>query len=236
MRSYTSLTDAAMRARSRPPNTVALILGLEGHRYYVFFSQPNLGQLMNRVATRMVSVGMEIEHHRTLQNLGDNELLRPSQILMAQNQQLQPDHNIRRQRTEKLTPHLLKAAGDRNVTQIPGHAEMFMILEWRQCVQDFLRERGRSPRNAEIFLTQSPCRINDENPSPELIIDGFLYPPSCRAKLYTFFKKNPLDKGWKVWYALRFGSAEGVSDHQLAQDFPGIQIGRMEPTVLHLFT
>lgn len=71
--SFDTLTAATQIARNRPPNTNALILGLEGVRYYLFFSQPSLSQLMNRVAAHKVSVAMEIEHHA--QNLPDNEHL-----------------------------------------------------------------------------------------------------------------------------------------------------------------
>jgi hypothetical protein len=230
---FETLTAATQRARNRPANTIALILGLEGARYYVFFSQPDLGQLMNRVATQKVSVALEIEHHA--RNLAVDQLLRPSVIRSAQHQAIPQVHNDRRERATRLTPYLVNESQGRGIVQIAGHAEMFLIASWRECVQDFIFHRRHRPRQGEIFLTHSPCRDCDTNPSPEMLFDGIRYPESCRAKLYTFFKRNKSLR-WKIWYALRFGSAEALDDAQLSQDFPGITIGRMPPHMLPMFT
>lgn len=230
---YDTLTRACQRAKNRPPNTIALILGLEGARYYVFFSQPDLGQLMNRVATQKVSLNMEIEHLG--RNLGNNQVLLPSAVRAARGQAIPQDHDQRRIRAAQLgNNHLLPEAQARGVEQMPGHAEMFLIDGWQNCVQDFMAHRRHAPRHAEIFLTHSPCRNSDRNPSPEMFVGATKYPTSCRAKLYAFFRINGSVR-WKIWYALRFGTAEALTDAELREDFPGIAIERMPPHLLAMF-
>ncbi|TXL79521.1 hypothetical protein FHP25_06140 [Vineibacter terrae] len=230
-RPFDTLSEAFVRVRSRPPRTIYLILGLEGARYYVFFSQPDLGQLMNRLATQKVGINMEIEELKRLQPDDDHVLL-PSQVAQRL-AGFNANHNARRARTEGLTPHLLEQAQALGVQQDAGHAEMFMIESWRRCVDDFMMHRHRYPKRGEIFLSHTPCRTSDDQPSPAMLVDGRNYPTSCRAKLYTFFKANPGIR-WKIWYELRFGSAEQLNDTELASDFPGIEIARMTPDVLHL--
>ncbi|WP_263382245.1 hypothetical protein [Granulicella arctica] len=105
-----------------------------------------------------------------------------------------------------------------------------MIEAWTACVTHFRTKRGREPKSAEIFLSHSPCTTNDLSPSVAETINGVLYPASCRGKLTKFFQVNSTMK-WKIWYALRFGHAEGLTDEQLKASFPNIAIQSMQREV-----
>jgi hypothetical protein len=227
---YDKLPAAIARYKVRPPRTVALILGLDRSRYYVFFSQPNLGQLMNKMAVEKVNIGMELQHHASQVKFRQNLLPSDVKATVQAGNLPQGAHNDRRDRAAKLNPYLNDEAKAREIVQEAGHAEMFMIAGWKQCVNDYKTSKSKFPRDVEIYLTHSPCRTNDANPSPEMIVDGVTYPVSCRGKLYTFFKSHRAIN-WKIYYSARFGTAEGLTETQLQQDFPGIAI---EPFPTHL--
>lgn len=302
---YGTLSKACERARRRPGKTIAAILSLDGWRYYVFFSQPNLGQLMNLMAVQKVNVAMDIEHFQmNIESIWRDDSLslefkirsraNPNTVITGRAEQsgrtffrgraedmqisftshypqwsnielnrnemlpsgrytvsfskvtrllpsivraahgFPPTHDVRRHRAAQLTPYLTREAKNRGIIQQEGHAEMFMIASWRECVLDFRRKTGKAPRKCTVFLTHSPCRPNDQNPSPEFWVDGHQYPVSCRAKLYTFFKKNKSVQ-WKILYGLRFGTGEALTDEALARDFPGISIARMPNDISKIF-
>ena len=221
-RPFDTLSAALNRAGRRPPNTIFAVLALEGARYYVFFSQPDLGQFMYRHATHMVNVAMQLQALPQFNPGGPV----PGAGAVA--------HNERRARAAGLNPYLVTEARARGIEQAQGHAEMFLIEAWPRCVADFLAHRRHAPRRAEIFLSHSPCRPDDAAPSPPMVIDGVQYPESCRDKLYTFFKSKGASTRFAIRYAQRFGSAEALTDNQLVQDFPGIDIARVPPEMLHL--
>ena len=133
-RPFDTLSAALNRAGfGRPPNTIFAVLALEGARYYVFFSQPDLGQFMYRHATHMVNVAMQLQALPQFNPGGPV----PGAGAVA--------HNERRARAAGLNPHLVTEARARGIEQAQGHAEMFLIEAWPRCVADFLAHRRHAP-------------------------------------------------------------------------------------------
>ncbi|WP_263382246.1 hypothetical protein [Granulicella arctica] len=75
-RTYDTLTAAMQRAAVRPPNTIWLVLSIEGAAYYVFFSEPSLQQALKRTGFNLAGVTMQVNHL----GLGANDNLLPSQV------------------------------------------------------------------------------------------------------------------------------------------------------------
>lgn len=228
---FPTLSAAGEIAKQRPRRTVALILGLEGARYYLFFSKPDI---MQHMAINMINTAMDIEFYA--KDLRDNQLLSPRYVKSCEainktgngiNRAI--DYAIRNTRADMLKTKLRNEAKRREIEDLGGHAEMYLISSWKECLMDFLSYRKRNPRHAEIFLSNSPCQHGDERPSPEMIVDGVLYPESCRSKLYTFFLRYH-SIHWRICYLKLFGKAEKYKKeyYKLKEDFPGILIDHME--------
>src|SRR5579863_1541401 len=221
-----TLTEAVeITLRAREGNQIWLILALDGNRYYRFHSQVNLGQNMFRQASNMVDVNAQIRAaFATAQQVGN---LTPSVV-----KAMQAPGNLtpleRNQRGHALGDnHLLPDARElRAFVDEDGHAEEFLIANWRQVHADYISATGKSLKKAEIILSHTPCQAGDRTPSRARMFDEASYGASCRSKLYQFFKTNSSVK-WKVYWVDKFGVAESLDEVGVAENFQGMDIERL---------
>jgi hypothetical protein len=185
-----TLTEAIeITLRAREGNQIWLILSLDGNRYYRFHSQANLGQMMFRQASNMVAVNAQIRAmFDSTQPVGN---LTPS-VVKATETAGNLTALERNQRAHSLGDTYLQpdARNQRGLVDEDGHAEEFLIANWKQVHADYISATGKSPKKAEIILSHTPCQAGDRSPSKARIFDEASYSSSCRSKLYQFFKAN----------------------------------------------
>lgn len=223
MTAYRTLSEAGAFVQQLPQRTIWAVLGLDGGSYYVFFSRANAAVTPDSIATVKLTVADQI---RALAARSSGGSLRPSQVAqLQQSGALAPSGPANPAAQQRLAGLVQDGMFNRGVT--PGaHAEEFVIAGWNECVADYKRRRGKAPVRVEIFLSFSPCREGDPQPSPSRTIGGVDYPCSCRNKLYKFFEKNRSIR-WSVNYNLRFRSAEAYTDDAMPGLFAGWTIRRM---------
>ena len=224
--SHSSLTNAGKEVKGFGARAVWLVLGLDGNRYYVFRSQGNSPLTPKFHADAKLSIGDQIKAHAALQS--PNHALRPSKV--ARLEQNAARHTGQTIGGNSSLEGEIQAEMYRRGVRPAAHAEEFLISGYRKCVADYKALRSKSPVKAEIFLSQSPCRVGDPRPSEERVIGGITYPQSCRNKLYSFFAKNK-STSWSVLYDQRFRTAARHRDDEMPGLFPGWTIGRMSKGV-----
>lgn len=160
----------------RRSGAVGLIANLDGARYYVFHSRQSPEQVANTMTSQKVALHLE--------------LLRAPQ---PSNQWLQAEWR-------RIVPTARQVAAQCGMDD-GRHAEEVMIETWSECLADFQRLRGRPPSVAEVYLTHCPCQESNEAPSPARVLDGTLYPASCRLKLRSFcLTGTRASVRWRVYY------------------------------------
>lgn len=169
-----TLTEAvALRKR---PGAISLIVSLDGARYYVFHSRQSPEQVANTLVSRKVAMHLQLVRTPLAPKQWQND------------------------EWKRIAPTARKVAAQRGMDD-GRHAEEAMIEKWSECLADYRRLRGRSPSMAEVYLTHCPCQESDAAPSPARVLDGTLYPKSCRLKLRAFcLTGTRASVRWRVYY------------------------------------
>lgn len=185
-----TLTEAvALRKR---PGAISLIVSLDGARYYVFHSRQSPEQVANTLVTRKIAMHLQLVRERLAQNQDLDEL--------AVAHSACDDSAWQDDEWNRIVPTARKIAAQRGMDD-GRHAEEAMIEKWSECLADYRRLRGRSPSVAEVYLTHCPCQESDAAPSPARVLDGTLYPKSCRLELRAFcLTGTRASVRWRVYY------------------------------------
>lgn len=230
-----TLTEAIeITLRMREGNQIWLILSLDGNRYYRFHSQANLGQTMFRQASNMVEVNAQIRAaFNSTQPAGN---LTPS-VVKATQAAGNLTAGERNQRAHSLgDTHLQPDARNlRDLVDEDGHAEEFLIANWKPVHADYMSATGKSPKKAEVVVSHTPCQAGDRNPSKPRMFDGVTYSASCSSKLYQFFKANSSVK-WKLYWVEKFGVAENLDEGEITENFKGLDIERLPKQIRDLIS
>jgi len=226
------LSGAGAAVQDFENRTVWLVLGLDGHRYYVFASQGNSPLTPDWHARQRLAINDQIRSYAALTGAGHT--ISPSKVRRLEAQgplsfgtAPQPGAF---DRLEGIIQDEMYGRGIRP----SAHAGEFLIHGWKTCVGDYMSVRHKAPSKAEIFLSQSPCRTGDPAPSQARTIDSTPYPESCRNKLYVFFAKNKTVT-WTVLYDQRFRTAGPVGDDGMPGLFAGWSIRRMHKQERQVF-
>ena len=202
---FNTMREAAQYvSRRRDRRQIWCIASLEGAQYYGLLSQPNLGGYTYNQATKMLAVNDQILNRNSL-------------------------HNEARTRATRLGKLLHNEAQNRNVVQHDRHAEEIFLEQWDDCVNGFRQLRGRAPKKVDLFLSHTPCTLEDDSPSPERLIGNRMYPESCTNKLQSFVVQNPAIK-LKIYYFNKFGKNEGLDENGIKQFYRGksLVVARMD--------
>ena len=208
MQVFKTMTEAAQYvSKRRDRRQIWCIASLEGAQYYGLVSQPNLGGYTYNHATKMLAVNDQILNRHS-------------------------PHNEVRQRANRLAGLLNDEAQRRNVIQRDRHAEEVFLEHWAECMSNFIKLRKRKPTSVDLFLSHTPCTLNDNSPSPGRALGSQFYPASCTNKLRQFASKNPTIK-LRVYYLNKFGSNQGLDEDALSQFYKvsGLVVSKMDPGV-----
>jgi hypothetical protein len=106
---------------------------------------------------------------------------------------------------ERIVPTAREVAAQRGMDG--RHADEVMIEKWSECLADYRRLRGRPPSVAEAYVTHCPCQESSDAPSSARLLDGTMYPESCRLEPRAFcLTGTRASMRWRVYHEQPFQS------------------------------
>lgn len=209
---FKTMTEAVQYvSRRRDRRQIWCIVSLEGAQYYGLFSQPNLGGYAYNQATKMFAVNGKALTSHLLHNQGTKILAVNDKTLTSHSPHVQVRGSVAR-----LKDFLYSEAQSRGVVQHDRHAEEIFLEQWGDCLTNYRILRGRDPKKVDIFLSHTPCTLEDKSPSPSRLLGNSVYPLSCTNKLELFAKKNPAIK-LRIYYYNKFGVNESLDENGVEQ-------------------